>query len=157
MKMNRRFRMILAVALLVAMLLPAMASATVAYVQTAGGRLNLRAQPTTASAVIASYPKGTQVEILSTSGAWCYVLVGGRYGYMNNSYLVAAGSTATAPSYTYPRPYIPTTNDGVNYYPTYFDSWEDMKKFLDTVQPSWPYWYGNTYYPYYPCYPYYPY
>ena len=158
-KRGRALRVTVVALLLAVMMLPALASATTAYVVTTSGGLNLRDQPSTSGNIVTSFPRGTQVEIYQTLGAWAYVYVQGYYGYMNNSYLsttypsnIPANADinpyAVLPqTYNYPQPSIPLTYDGVNYWPTYFNNMQSLYDFLKTVKPSWPY------YPYYPYYP----
>ena len=61
---------------------------TVMFVDTANGkRLNLRAGPSTNYTAIGSYRVGTRVLILARRGAWAYVSVGDRVGFMMLAFL----------------------------------------------------------------------
>ena len=61
------------------------------------GTLNLRATPN--GDILGSYPRGTQVKVLSTDGAWSKVSVDGRTGYMSSQWLSASKpGTPSAPS-----------------------------------------------------------
>lgn len=152
---SNRFRIALVTLLLVALLLPTLAFATTAYVTTQTSGLNLRQGPGTGYSVIRSFPRGTQVEIYSTQGAWAYVSVGGYTGYMNNSYLSTTNPNAYVPvNPVQPcyRPWIPAFNcydANGNYVQTiYFQTWQEYLDWASTLKA--PYYY---YYPYY--YPYY--
>lgn len=57
----------------------------VRYVNTNTRGLNLRATPN--GDILGSYPRGTQVTVLSTDGAWSKVSVDGKTGYMMAQYL----------------------------------------------------------------------
>ena len=71
---------------------------TVMYVSTAnGGKLRLRYQPTTDSAVAGAYAYGTEVTVLNRSSYWAYVKVNGNTGFMMLQHL----------SYTKPEPPTP--------------------------------------------------
>ncbi len=84
---SKRVRMVLVLALVVALALPVLASAATAYVNTKTDRLNLREGPGFQYRIIYSFPRGTKVEVLSVRDGWAYVLVDGRYGYMYEGYL----------------------------------------------------------------------
>lgn len=85
---SKKIRTILVIALAVALALPIVASAaTAAYVNTKTDRLNLREGPGFQYRIIASFPRGTKVEVLSVKDGWAYVKVEGRYGYMFEGYL----------------------------------------------------------------------
>lgn len=58
-------------------------------VSTNGGRLRMRAKPSTSAKILASYKPGTQVMRLEVSGSWAKVIVvnGGKQGWMHTSYL----------------------------------------------------------------------
>ena len=90
---RKTVRAALALALLLTLLAPALANASPANIATKSTGLNMRQGPGTGYSVIRSFPKGTQVEVLSTDGSWAYVYVGGCYGYMSAAYL-----SATAPA-----------------------------------------------------------
>ena len=66
-------------------------------VTTSGGRLNVRAGASTASATVATLPKGSYITLLSKSGSWWYVEYGkGQYGYCHENYItVVEGSAVT--------------------------------------------------------------
>ena len=71
---------------------------TVMYVSTANkGKLRLRYQPTTDSAVAGAYALGTAVTVLNRSDSWAYVKVNGMTGFMMLRHL----------SYTQPEPPTP--------------------------------------------------
>jgi len=58
--------------------------------------LNLRAGPNTSSQVLTSFPRGTWVQVLDTSGGWHRVQVGNHTGYMSANFISlnnAAGET----------------------------------------------------------------
>lgn len=65
-------------------------------VYTAGSRLNVRSQGSTASSVVSALPNGSYVTLLSRSGAWWRVEYGaGQYGYCHADYIrTTASSTA---------------------------------------------------------------
>lgn len=67
-----------------------------------GGWLRLRATASMTAETLASYPTGTTVTILSSSGNWYKVRTADNLvGYMLATYLtVSSGSTATTPSGT---------------------------------------------------------
>ena len=64
------------------------------YVATNTRGLNLRETPN--GAILGSYPRGTQVTVLSTDGAWSKVSVGGMTGYMSSQWLSASKPGAPA-------------------------------------------------------------
>lgn len=152
---SNRFRIALIALLLAALLLPTLAFATTAYVTTRSSGLNLRQGPGTGYSVIRSFPKGTQVEIYSTQGAWAYVSVGGYTGYMNNSYLSVTNPNAYAPvnpAQPCYRPWIPAFNcydANGNYVQTiYFQTWQEYLDWASTLKAPY-YYYCPYYYPYY--------
>lgn len=55
------------------------------------GTLNLREGATTESAILGKYGWGTEVSVLSVSGDWSFVEVGGQNGYMYSKYLGSEG------------------------------------------------------------------
>ena len=64
------------------------ATATVtATVNTNTRNLNLRKSPSLTAPVITSVSKGKKVTVISTTGDWAYVTVGGKTGYMWKSWL----------------------------------------------------------------------
>lgn len=96
----------LALLLLLALCLPLTSLADETRVITCG-TLNLRAAPTTASAVIGKYGWGTHVNVKSINGDWASVEVGGQSGFMYVKYLGYEGST------NYTR-YVATNSRGLN-------------------------------------------
>ena len=122
-------------------------------VVTGTDNLNLRQGPGTGYPVVRSFPRGTQVEIYSTQGAWAFVSVGGYTGYMNNSYLSTTNPNAYAPVYpAQPGYWFPGFNcydANGNYIQTiYFQSWQDYVDWASTLKVPY-YYYYPCYYPYY--------
>ena len=109
---SNRFRIALVTLLLAALLLPTLAFATTAYVATQTSGLNLRQGPGTGYSVVRSFPRGTQVEIYATQGAWAYVSVGGYTGYSRATGRGFRPLTATTPMATTSRPF--TSRPGRN-------------------------------------------
>ena len=73
-------------------------AAATMYVRTNTGiGLNLRAAPSTDSAIITSYKPGTAVSVLKKGNGWYYVSVGDQKGYMSSKYLVAQNVSYTKP------------------------------------------------------------
>lgn len=69
----------------------------------ASSKLNLRANPTTASTSLGRYGNGTQVTILQYGNEWCHVRVGNIIGYMATRYLKFTGSSSgTTPGWIDP-------------------------------------------------------
>ena len=59
-----------------------------AYVVSANGRnVNLRAAPTTASKVIKAFRVGTRLSIITRGHDWCFIQIGGYYGYMMTQFI----------------------------------------------------------------------
>ena len=59
-----------------------------AHVVSANGRnVNLRAAPTTASAVIKSFKVGTPVSVITRGNDWYFVQINGYYGYMMRQFI----------------------------------------------------------------------
>jgi len=56
--------------------------------------LNLRQQPSTSSKIIKTLPKGTQVDVVSTSNGWSKT----AGGYLSSKYLTSCGGPAPAPA-----------------------------------------------------------
>lgn len=52
-----------------------------------GGGVNLRSSASTSAQIIASFPSGTEVTVLSDDGSWSYVNILGTTGYMMSAYL----------------------------------------------------------------------
>ena len=73
--------------------LAALGSSTFGTV-TANG-LNLREGPSTSSRILTSFPRGTWVEVLETSGSWYRVRIGNWTGYMSANF-VSLNNTAGA-------------------------------------------------------------
>ena len=71
-----------------------------AYVKTNNRGLNLRAEPN--GNILGSYPRGTKVTVLATTGEWSKVSVDGKTGYMQSRWLsgkaVSGGSSAVSPA-----------------------------------------------------------
>ena len=89
---------IAAALLLTVMLCSLMAATALAatYGTVVGGWLRLRANPSYDATVIASYPNGSVVTILSQSGGWARVMTGDyRLGYMDQRYLYIDGGGYT--------------------------------------------------------------
>ncbi len=73
-------------------------AAATMYVRTNTGiGLNLRAAPSTDSAIITSFKPGTAVSVLKKGNGWYYVSVGTQKGYMSSKYLVAQNVSYTKP------------------------------------------------------------
>ncbi len=61
---------------------------TGAYVVSANGKnVNLRTGPSTASPVITSFKVGTRLTIITRGSDWCFVQIGGYYGYMMRQFI----------------------------------------------------------------------
>ena len=83
---------------------PTPSESTVMYVKTGNsGRLHLRMSPYQSAPSLGLYANGTQVTVISRSGAWVYVNVGGQYGYMMRKFLTASYTPDPTPA-----PVIPT-------------------------------------------------
>lgn len=79
---------------------------TTAYVTSSNGKsVNMRSGPGKSYGVIASYPVGKQVTILSIGTTWNYIQVGSLKGYMMRQYL----------TYTDPGGHVPTPSTGIAY------------------------------------------
>lgn len=90
--MKRLIAIILAVAMLLALSIPAMA-ADYATAVVKGGWLRLRDGASSDAETISAYYTGTVVTILGGSGTWYYVEApDGNRGYMNSGYLTINGS-----------------------------------------------------------------
>ena len=76
------------------------ATSSTAYVKTNNRGLNLRAEPN--GNILGSYPRGTKVTVLATTGEWSKVSVDGKTGYMQSRWLsgkaVSGGSSAVSPA-----------------------------------------------------------
>lgn len=76
-------------------------TALVAYVNTSSGSLNLRAEPSTAAAVLTTIPRGATVSVTLRGESWSSVTYGAYSGYVMDSYLWYAPvdpGTPTPPS-----------------------------------------------------------
>ena len=79
------------------------------YVATNGRGLNLRATP--GGEIIASYPRGTAVTVVSSSNGWSKVVVDGKSGYMSSQWLSGSwvAPNPSKPSATPSEPSKPST------------------------------------------------
>ena len=76
-----------------------------AYVTNGSRVVNLRAEPSTKSAIIMYYPTGTQVNVISHGADWDYIQVGSNTGYMMTKFLTTAKPAPTdAPVTPTPKP-----------------------------------------------------
>ncbi|MDR1599025.1 MAG: SH3 domain-containing protein [Oscillospiraceae bacterium] len=82
-----------------------------AYVKTNGSRLNLRATPSRASAILGQYVPGTPVIVYEAIGSWYRVNIGGQNGYVMSKYVSVAYGEPTA---NYLRVYNPNGGSYVN-------------------------------------------
>lgn len=82
--------------------------ASTMYVKTGNsGKLHLRQWASSDSASLGLYPNGTKVSVISVSGAWAYVVAGGKLGYMMLAFL----DSGEKPPYTpEPGPSVPPLN-----------------------------------------------
>lgn len=64
---------------------------TTAIVQTVSGRLNLRANKSASSTILARIPKGQKLSIYERDASWSKTYYNGRYGYVSNDYLIFDG------------------------------------------------------------------
>jgi len=72
------------------------ACAETTKMQVVGGWLRLRAEASYTAKVIASYPSGSVVTVISQADGWSYVLTGDyRIGYMDSRYLLNLTDTGT--------------------------------------------------------------
>jgi len=71
------------------------------------GTLNLRAAASTESDVLAKYGWGTEVTVLGFDGAWAYVDIDGKTGYMYSQYLGSEGDVSVTR-------YVHTNTRGLN-------------------------------------------
>lgn len=96
----RRFFSIFFLMLLLIVLSPgaqAAANIKAGAVTTAGGSLNVRAQPSTASPTAASLKKGSYITLHSRSGDWWKVEYDkGRFGYCHADYITVVQGTAVS-------------------------------------------------------------
>ncbi len=78
---------------------PVPADATMMVVSTGNsGKLHLRENMSTDAASLGLYPNGTQVAVIYNYGAWAYVNVAGKTGFMMTRYLVTQSGTAVTPT-----------------------------------------------------------
>ena len=76
-----------------------------AYVTNGSRVVNLRAEPSTKSAIIMYYPTGTQVNVISHGADWDYIQVGSNTGYMMTKFLTTAKPAPTdVPATPTPKP-----------------------------------------------------
>lgn len=95
--MNKKRILLLTVALLMLLTLPAAAlAATEQTGVIAGTNVNLRAAPTTASARLRYLNTGDTVTVTGTSGGWMAVIVDGQSGYVYGQYVRIPSATGTA-------------------------------------------------------------
>lgn len=66
----------------------------ISYVKTNTRGLNLRSEPN--GTILGSYPRGTQVTVLSTENGWSKVQVNGQTGYMSSQWLSATKPSVSA-------------------------------------------------------------
>ncbi|MCR4708041.1 MAG: SH3 domain-containing protein [Clostridiales bacterium] len=79
---------------------PSVTSASgTAWVQTSGGRLNVRAYPSTNADVLRKIENGTQVTITGYSGEWTQIYVSGTHGYVMSRYLRHGYAPTPVPPY----------------------------------------------------------
>lgn len=52
-----------------------------------GSGVNFRSEPTTSSAILGSFSKGTVVEVVSSENGWCKVVYNGKTGYVSSDYV----------------------------------------------------------------------
>jgi uncharacterized protein YgiM (DUF1202 family) len=82
-----------------------------AYVKTNGSRLNLRATPSRASAILGQFVPGTPVIIYEKIGSWYRVNIGGKNGYVMSQYISSAYGE---PTDNYLRVFNPNGGSYVN-------------------------------------------
>ena len=76
-----------------------------AYVTNGSRVVNLRAEPSTKSAIIMYYPTGTEVNVISHGADWDYIQVGSNKGYMMTRFLTTAKPAPTdVPATPTPKP-----------------------------------------------------
>ena len=76
-----------------------------AYVTNGSRVVNLRAEPSTKSAIIMYYPTGTQVNVISHGADWDYIQVGSNTRYLMTKFLTTAKPAPTdAPATPTPKP-----------------------------------------------------
>ena len=90
-RVYKRCLSLLAAALILAMPLVSLADE---YLVVKGGLLNLRAEASQSSNVLAQYPTGTWMKVLEAGDTWTKVSVAGKEGYVMSKYL-SNGSNAT--------------------------------------------------------------
>lgn len=71
---------------------PAQPEATRDMRRITAGVLNMRSEPNKNSGLIASLPRGTEVEVFETSGSWAYVTAAdGSTGWLSQNFLTPPG------------------------------------------------------------------
>ena len=66
-----------------------------AYVTNGSRVVNLRAEPSTKSAIIMYYPTGTEAYVISHGATWDYIQIGSNTGYMMTRFLTTAKPAPT--------------------------------------------------------------
>ena len=67
-----------------------------AYVVSANGKnVNLRTAPSTASSIIRSFRVGTKLTVITRGYDWCFIQIGGYYGYMMRQFIYDGDGLAT--------------------------------------------------------------
>ncbi len=79
------------------------AASGTAWVQTSGGRLNVRAYPSKDADVLRKIDNGTQVSVTGYSGEWTRIYVGGISGYVMSRYLTHRYAPQPQPPYPTPE------------------------------------------------------
>ena len=80
---------------------PAPTGSTLLYIATGNsGKLHLRENMSTDAGSLGLYPNGTQVAVIANYGAWAYVNVAGKTGYMMTRYLAAYQTGVITPTPT---------------------------------------------------------
>ena len=83
---------------------PSVTSASgTAWVQTSGGRLNVRVYPSKDADVLRKIANGTQVSVTGYSGEWTRIYVGGISGYVMSRYLTHRYAPQPQPPYPTPE------------------------------------------------------
>ena len=77
-----------------------------AYVTSQNGKgVRMRTGPGTNYSILGTYPVGTQVTVLNNLGAWCYIRIASKTGYMMTTFLTEYGPVPIiTPT---PTPFIP--------------------------------------------------
>ena len=67
-----------------------------AYVVSANGKnVNLRTGPSTGSPIIRSFKVGTRLNVITRGRDWCFIQIGGYYGYMMRQFIYDGWAPAT--------------------------------------------------------------